>query len=86
MSRRAEGKSREDILAGIHSAVAHRVAIMGHSVGFKKQIVFTGGVAKNMGMKKTLEEKIGIDLLVSEEPQIVGALGAAIIAKEKVRK
>ncbi len=81
---RAEGKSREDILAGIHSAMAHRVAIMGGSVGFKKQIVFTGGVAKNIGMKYALEERIGKEIQVPEEPQIVGALGAAIMAKEKM--
>ncbi|MBN1547707.1 MAG: 2-hydroxyglutaryl-CoA dehydratase [Syntrophaceae bacterium] len=81
---RADGKSKEDIFAGIHSAMAHRIVIMGNSVGFRRQIVLTGGVAKNIGMKKALEEKIGIEILVPENPQIMGALGAAIIAKERV--
>jgi len=80
---RAEGKSREDILAGIHSAMAHRVAIMGNAIGFRDRVVFTGGVARNVGMKKALEDRIDKEVLVPENPQIVGALGAAIIARDK---
>ncbi|MBW1900942.1 MAG: 2-hydroxyglutaryl-CoA dehydratase [Deltaproteobacteria bacterium] len=82
---RAEGKSRENLFSGIHAAMAHRIAIMGHSVGFRKQIVFTGGVAKNVGMKKALEDKIGMKIIVPEEPQIVGALGAAILARNRIK-
>ncbi len=81
---RAEGESRENILAGIHDAMAHRVVIMGKSIGFKNQIVFTGGVARNTGMKKALEKRIGEGITVPEKPQIIGALGAAIIARGKV--
>lgn len=81
---RAEGKTRKDILAGIHAAMAHRIVIMGNSVGFNEEIVFTGGVAKNPGMKKALEDRIGKTLRVPEEPQSIGALGAAILARDKV--
>jgi predicted CoA-substrate-specific enzyme activase len=80
---RADGKSREDILAGIHYAMAHRVAIMGNAMGFRDQVVFTGGVARNVGMKKALQDRIGNEVLVPENPQIVGALGAALIARDK---
>jgi len=80
---RAEGESRENILAGIHSAMAHRVVIMGSSVGFKNPVVFTGGVARNIGMKKALQDRIGMEILVPENPQVIGALGAAILAKHK---
>ena len=83
VSLRAEGQSRENILAGIHSAMAHRVAIMGNAMGFKSKIIFTGGVAKNIGMKKALEDRIGKDIFVPEDPQIIGALGAAILARKK---
>lgn len=83
---RSEGRNREDILAGIHAAMAHRIAIMGSSVGFKEQIVFTGGVAKNKGMKKALENRIGKRIRIPEYPQIIGALGAAIIAQEKAEQ
>lgn len=81
VSLRAEGKRREDIIAGIHKAMAHRIAIMGRSVGFKKEVVLTGGVAKNVGIKRAMEEEIGLQILIPEEPQIIGALGAAILAK-----
>lgn len=80
---RAEGRRREDIFAGIHAAMAHRIAIMGSSVGFREQIVFTGGVAKNAGMKKALDDRIGKEIHIPEEPQIIGALGAAMIARDK---
>ena len=86
ISLRAEGKSREDLLAGIHKAMAHRVAIMGRSVGFRKEVLFTGGVAKNEGMKKALEDETGMEILVPDEPQIMGALGAAILAKAELGK
>jgi predicted CoA-substrate-specific enzyme activase len=80
VSLRAEGRSREDILAGIHSAMAHRVAIMGKTMGFRSKVIFTGGVAKNIGMKKALEDRIGKEIFVPQSPQIIGALGAAILA------
>ena len=86
VSLRAEGKSRENILAGIHKAMAHRIAIMGQSVGFRREIVFTGGVAKNIGMKRALEHEIGLEILVPEEPQIMGALGAAMLARTELVK
>lgn len=83
VSLRSEGKSRENILAGIHKAMAHRIAIMGNSVGFKKDVAFTGGVAMNVGMKKALEDEIELEILIPEQPQIMGALGAAILARSE---
>jgi len=84
VSLRAEGNSRENILAGIHKALAHRTAIMGQSVGFREKVVFTGGVAKNIGIRKALEDEIGLKIEVPEEPQIIGALGAAMLAKAEL--
>jgi (R)-2-hydroxyacyl-CoA dehydratese activating ATPase len=81
---RAEGKTRENIFAGIHKAMAHRIVIMGGSVGFRKAIAFTGGVAKNRGMKLALENELGVDLWVPKEHQIVGALGAAVVASNEL--
>ena len=81
VSLRADGRSRGDVLAGIHRAVALRVVIMGRSVGFRDEVVFTGGVAKNVAVKRALEDEIGVKILVPEEPQIIGALGAAVLAK-----
>jgi predicted CoA-substrate-specific enzyme activase len=84
ISLRAEGRSREDLVAGIHKAAAKRIGIMASSIKLKKHIVFTGGVAKNMGMKKALEGRIGLEILTPEEPQIIGALGAALLAKSEL--
>jgi predicted CoA-substrate-specific enzyme activase len=84
VSLRAEGKSREDLIAGIVRAVSSRVAVMGKTVGFRRDVVFTGGVAKNIGVKKALEEEIKMEIVVPEEPQIMGALGAALLAKAEL--
>jgi predicted CoA-substrate-specific enzyme activase len=86
VSLRAEGRSREDLVAGIHKAMSHRIVIMGKSIGFRRDVVFTGGVAKNVGIKKAMEEEIGLEILIPEEPQIMGALGAAILAAAEVGK
>lgn len=85
VSLRAEGRSREDLIAGIHKAVASRVALMAKRLNIRPQVMFTGGVAKNVGAKKALEEELGLDILVPEEPQIMGALGAALFAAAAVR-
>ena len=80
VSLRAEGRRREDLVAGIHRAVASRVVIMGKTVGYREQVVFTGGVAKNVGVERFLGAEIGLPILIPEEPQIIGALGAALLA------
>jgi predicted CoA-substrate-specific enzyme activase len=84
VSLRAEGKLREDLIAGIVRAVSSRVAVMGKTVGFKSDVVFTGGVAKNIGVKEALEEEIKMEIIVPEEPQTMGALGAALLAKAEL--
>ena len=82
VSLRADGRTREDLVAGIHRAVASRVVVMGRTVGYREQVVFTGGVAKNLGVIHSLEEGIGLPILIPEEPQIIGALGAALMAQQ----
>jgi predicted CoA-substrate-specific enzyme activase len=83
ISLRAEGVSREDIAAGLTAAIARRIAIMAKRVGLREHIAFVGGVAKNVGMKAALERELGTSLFVPPEPQLTGALGAAIAAEER---
>ena len=83
VSLRAKGESRENLIAGIHKGIASRTITMGRSVGFHRDVAFTGGVAKNAGVKAFVEAAIGSQLLVPEEPQIIGALGAALLAAEE---
>lgn len=80
VSLRAEGRSREDLIAGVHRAVASRVAVMAKRLKIKPEVIFTGGVAKNIGVKRALEEEFAMEISVPEEPQIMGALGAALLA------
>lgn len=86
VSLRAQGQAVEDLIAGIHRAIAGRVITMGSSIRLEKETAFTGGVAKNSGVRKALEEAGGIRLVVPDRPQETGALGAALIARSKVKK
>jgi len=79
----ASGAAPEDIARGIHAAVADRIAALAERVGMGPPAVMTGGVAKNPGARKALEDRFGLSLLVPGEPQTAGALGAALIAREK---
>jgi (R)-2-hydroxyacyl-CoA dehydratese activating ATPase len=85
ISLRAEGEDRVDILAGLHDSIARRIVVMGNSIGFRAPITFSGGVAKNEGVEKALAKELGMSVVVPEEPQIVGALGAAVLAKQKLK-
>jgi len=86
VSLRAQGRSREDLISGIHKAVVLRVIAMAKGVGFERQLVLTGGVAKNIGVKKFLEDGINMEAMIPEEPQITGALGAALLAQAELNK
>ena len=78
----AEGAAREDIVAGLHRAIAKRVGAMVKRVGVVPPIAFAGGVAKNAGVRRALEQELGESLIIPDEPQIIGALGAALIARD----
>jgi (R)-2-hydroxyacyl-CoA dehydratese activating ATPase len=75
-----------DIAAGIYYSVVSRVMALCKRVGIEKDIAVTGGVALNTGLVTILEKELGTKLMVPEVPQIVAALGAAIIARENAEK
>lgn len=81
VSRLSEGESLENILAGLHTALASRVAALAERLRIEPSVVLTGGVAKNSGIVRAMKEKIGRDLLIPEEPLVTGALGAALLAR-----
>jgi len=74
---------KNDIIAGVHGSMATRVGGLAKKVGIKPDVAFTGGVAKNLGFVRALEENLGLNLLVPDEPQLVAALGAACIARDE---
>jgi predicted CoA-substrate-specific enzyme activase len=80
----AQGVERERIIAGIHRSVARRVAAMAKRLGKGELITFTGGVAKNAGVREFLARELGTDIIVAPESQLAGALGAALLAREKL--
>jgi predicted CoA-substrate-specific enzyme activase len=86
VSLRAQGKSREDLIGGIHKAAVSRIMAMGKSLGYEKQVILTGGVAKNIGVKKFFEDEFKFEIIIPAEPQITGAVGAALIAETELHK
>ena len=68
---------KEEIIAGIHGSMAVRLTGLGKRIGIKADAAFTGGVARNVGFVKALEEEIKMPVIVPEEPELVAAIGAA---------
>jgi predicted CoA-substrate-specific enzyme activase len=78
----AKGQDRREIARGLHNSVIRRAGGMISRVSPDGDIVFTGGVAKNPCMGKLLAEKLERSVLIPEDPQLIGALGAALLAAE----
>ena len=78
----SENRSREDIGYGMSKAIAKRVISMGNTgqIKYEELIVFSGGVARNQGVVKAVEEELGLKVVIPDEPQITAALGAALSA------
>jgi predicted CoA-substrate-specific enzyme activase len=84
ISRVAEGVLKEDILAGLHRTLAAKIQSLVARVGIEPDCAVVGGGAKDIGLVGALEESLASKLLVPEEPQIVAALGAALLAEARV--
>ena len=79
-----KGKKIQDILWGVHKSIASRSVGLMRRVGVDEEVTFTGGVAKNIGMIKALEENLGVKLNVNEQSHYMGALGAALFALDHI--
>ncbi len=79
-----KGVSKSDILAGLHDAIAVRAVNLLNRVSVQREFSITGGIAKNRGMVRRLAEKVGMEPLLCNDPQLVGALGAALFARERL--
>jgi predicted CoA-substrate-specific enzyme activase len=84
ISRVAEGIPKEDILAGVLQALTERIAAFVERVGLEEPCAVCGGGALNAGLVSRIEARLGIKLCVPQEPQMVNALGAAVLAEEQV--
>jgi predicted CoA-substrate-specific enzyme activase len=85
-SRLAEGVSLEDLVAGIFESLASRISSMVNRLRVEKEVVITGGGAKNIGLVKALSDKLGHAPIVPLEPLLTGAVGAALLGKDAFRK
>ena len=86
ISRLSEGVPLEDIVAGLHDAIASRAVGMLRRLKIEPDVVFTGGVAQNIGVVKAVRENLGREVFVPEDPLISGAMGAALLGKEITQK
>jgi predicted CoA-substrate-specific enzyme activase len=86
VSHLSDGKKLEDIIAGLHDALASRVAGLVRRLKIEPEVVLTGGVGKNIGIVKAMKENLDCEILIPEDPLLTGALGAAILAKENALK
>jgi predicted CoA-substrate-specific enzyme activase len=77
---------KEEIIAGIHASMVSRIMGLLKRLGIERDVAVVGGVAANKGLVDIMEKELGFKVLVPENPQIVAALGAAILAKENIEK
>ncbi len=82
----AKGEDKRDVIAGIHRSAARRVWGMASRFGPSDKVIFTGGVAQNRDIKQQLSREAGCPVVVPEISQVVGALGAALHARELAGK
>lgn len=80
----AQNKEKADIANGVHEAISGKALSLLRRVGLEPGYMMTGGVAKNVGVIHCLEEKLGSPLFICDDPEIVGATGAALYALDKI--
>jgi predicted CoA-substrate-specific enzyme activase len=84
VSKLSCGIPLQDILGGLHQAIATRIYRLASRLRIEREVVVTGGCAKNAALIKALENKLGLPVIVPDNPLITGALGAALLAREMV--
>jgi len=78
-----QGVAKEDIIRAVHEAMADRVAAMVRRAGLEPVVVLVGGVAHDVGFLYALQNELGVEVKVPENPEFIGALGAAMIAADR---
>ncbi len=78
------GKKVEDILLGVHRSIVSRSLGLMRRVGIEPEVTFTGGVTKNVGVVRGLNEALGFAVNVNDESHFIGALGAALFARDQI--
>ena len=79
-------EAKPEIARAIFDAMADRVSSMVYRLGVNPDVVLVGGVGKDVGFVASLKRKLGIDILIPDHPEFVGALGAALVAASRVKE
>lgn len=79
----SRGEESNAVALALHEAIDTRMVVMMRRIGHKERIVFAGGAALNKCLRQLLSEKLGVEITVPNDPQIVGALGAALLVKPR---
>jgi activator of 2-hydroxyglutaryl-CoA dehydratase len=82
----SSGETVENIMRGVHNSLAARSLALLKRAGMEDEVTFVGGVARQKGMVKALEETLKRKVNVNDEPHMVGALGAAVLALRRLEK
>ena len=77
-----QGTEKNKIIKGLIYSIVNRITTMVERIGLEEPVCMTGGVAKNLGVVKALEENLKTKISIPDEPQITGALGAALLAQK----
>lgn len=86
VAKLSAGALLPDIIAGLHEAIATRIYGMVRRLKIEREVALTGGGAKNIGLVKALEAKLGFPALVPPEPLLTGAIGAALMGRDIVKQ
>ena len=79
-------ESKPEIARAVFDAMADRISSMVYRLGVNPDVMLVGGVAQDVGFVASLKRKLGIDILIPENPEFAGALGAALIAFNRAKK
>ncbi|QSZ27455.1 2-hydroxyglutaryl-CoA dehydratase [Aceticella autotrophica] len=82
----SQNKKKADIIKALHDSIANKTISLLDKIGRKSTYMMTGGVAKNKGVVKAIEHRLKENIYIPQEPQIIGALGGAILALEEIKK
>jgi predicted CoA-substrate-specific enzyme activase len=86
VAKLSEGVPLPDIIAGLHEAIAARIYSMVGRLKIEREVALTGGGAKNIGLVRALEARLGFPVLLPPEPLLTGAIGAALLGEDIVRE
>ena len=82
----SQGVDLNNIVAGVHKSIASKACSLAYRIGLEEKVVMCGGVAQDLGVVDAIEQELKCKVTVAPNPQITGALGAALLAYQSCAK